>query len=64
MLFKIVLLIVILIIVYIIFFKRKSNTNNKSLKDTQECTKCKTFVTHEDAIVKNDKIFCSVECLA
>ena len=63
MLYKIILLIVVIAVVYVMFFKRKLEDKSKNLEDTQECTECKTYVTQEDSILKNNKVYCSAECL-
>ena len=69
---KLVAVLVVLFLIYLVFFKKdrekeiKKNPKNKeSLNEEimQECPKCKTFVSKDEAILSNGKYFCSKECL-
>jgi len=70
MLIKAILLAGILFVIYTMFFKKKpSNKSYKSTKDNAiksdvmlECTKCETFVSEDEAIVKDGKFYCSKKC--
>ena len=63
MLFKIGSLVVVIFVVYILFFKRKTSKLSKDMEETSECLTCKTFVTKEDAITKNNNTYCCIECI-
>jgi len=66
---KILLLALVLFVVYIVFFKKSREKDIKKKKydeitDTmEECPKCGTYVSKDDAILRNGKYFCSKECL-
>ena len=72
MLVKFLMLIIIFFIIYIVFFKKsapknvtkRKNSNKKtpSGEIMMECEKCHTFVSENDAIIKDGKFYCSVEC--
>jgi len=72
MLMKALLLGVIFFIIYTIFFKKsaKEQTINrkKNKKETQkgdimvECVECETFVSEDEAIIKDGKFYCSKKC--
>ncbi len=72
MLFKFLLLVGIFFAIYIIFFKRSkkevSNERKKKSKSTpkgdimMECEKCETFVSEDEAIIKDGKFYCSKQC--
>jgi len=67
--FKLIIFGVVVYVIYLLFFKNKgiTSTKGKSLKkddsDTMvECSKCSTFVSAKEAIVKDGKFYCSKEC--
>jgi len=67
--FKLIIFGVVLYVIYLLFFKNKgiTSTTTKSFKkddsDTMvECSKCSTFVSAKEAIVKDGKFYCSKEC--
>lgn len=73
MLLKILALIGVLLFVYILFFKKplpkeetkkEKKPNNRKLKsDTMiECAKCDTFVSEDEAIIKDGAFYCSKSC--
>lgn len=65
--FKIVLFIVIIYLCYVVFVKKRQKiTDNKpeKVENMIECKKCSTFVSIDDAIVKDGEYFCSKECLS
>ncbi len=70
MLMKILLLAVVIFGIYYFFIKQKPIKNIKKetpKKDIDEdimveCTKCKTYVSNKEAIIKNGKYYCSKEC--
>lgn len=63
--FKSVLVIIIVIVMLIIArtvlqrLKKPAPKNAISSKDTVQCLQCKTYITHDDAVFKGDKAFCS-----
>lgn len=68
MLLKILGFIAVVVLIYIFFFKNKrkvdieesSKKEQKNEGDTMvECKKCTTFVSHDDAIIKDGCFFCS-----
>lgn len=72
MIFKILAVLAVLFLVYIVFFKKnreaglknKRDDKYKEITDTlEECPKCGTFVSKDEAILSNGKYFCSRECL-
>lgn len=72
MLMKGLLLVVILFVIYIMFFKKSNKVENakrkKSKKPIQkgdvmmECQECETFVSEDEAIIKDGKFYCSKKC--
>lgn len=72
MLLKILGFIAVVVLIYIFFFKnkRKADIEESSKKEQKklegdtmvECKKCTTFVSHDDAIIKDGCFFCSKEC--
>ncbi len=71
MLLKLLGFIVVVFLIYIFFFKNKrkdeiekSKNDSKKLEgDTMvECKQCATFVSHNEAIIKDGCFFCSKEC--
>lgn len=71
MLLKIIGFIAILFLIYIFFFKNKrkeeiakqsSETKKLEGETMVECQHCATFVSHNDAIIKDGSFFCSKEC--
>ncbi|AFL67739.1 PP0621 family protein [Sulfurospirillum barnesii] len=71
MLFKIAILLGVLFLIYLFFFKnrrqedvKKSTTHTKVLEGETmvECQKCSTFVSHNEAIIKDGQFYCSKEC--
>lgn len=55
--------------IYLLFFRKNTANKNKS-KDSKtlydsvmlECEQCGTYVSSEEAIIKNGKYYCSKEC--
>ena len=71
MLLKILGFCVVVFLIYIFFFKNKrkadideSRKEHKKLEgDTMvECKQCATFVSHNEAIIKDGSFFCCKEC--
>lgn len=72
MLMKGLILVAILFVIYIAFFKKSNNRNNESKRKNKkpelkgdimmECQECGTFVSEDDAIIKDGKFYCSKEC--
>jgi len=71
MLFKFLILAVIFFLIYTMLFKKskkemphkKRNGKKKVSGDIMlECTKCETFVSEDEAILKDGKFYCSKEC--
>ena len=68
MIFKFLIFAVIMFIIYTLFFKKsapKKSTKRKSEDDGEimvECCECSTFVSKDEAIIKNGKFYCSKEC--
>lgn len=70
MLLKIALFVAVLFLIYIFFFKnsKKGEMNKKSSKKVLEgetmveCKACSTFISHNEAIIKDGQFFCSKEC--
>ncbi|WP_200762644.1 PP0621 family protein [Nitrosophilus alvini] len=71
MIMKILLLLVVLAAVYFIFFKKKTpQTQNMSKEKKRnvdeeimiECSKCGTYVSSKEAVIKDGRFFCSKEC--
>lgn len=61
---KILFTALVLVAIYFIFFKKpKVTKQNKELEDMVECEKCGVFTSVEEALHKNDKYYCSKECL-
>ena len=68
MIFKFLIFAVIMFIIYTLFFK-KSEQKQKPAKKREEdgevmveCSKCSTFVSKDEAIIKNGQFYCSKEC--
>lgn len=72
MLMKGLLLVGILFIIYIAFFKKSNKVENVSRKKSKkavpkgdvmmECEKCETFVSEDEAVIKDGKFYCSKKC--
>ncbi|MDR2080954.1 MAG: hypothetical protein LBP54_03585 [Campylobacteraceae bacterium] len=58
---KIIILLIAVIAVYLLFFKPK-NRMVESAELMVECSKCKTFVSAKEALMKDGRYFCR-ECL-
>ncbi len=60
--------VVVMFIIYTLFFKKskpKVKSNNKDIDEGEimmECKECGTFVSKDEAIIKNGKFYCSKEC--
>jgi uncharacterized protein len=69
---KALLLGAIFYVIYIMFFKKSAKkqpqNRKKSKKDTPkgdimvECVECETFVSEDEAIIKDGKFYCSKKC--
>lgn len=72
MLMKALALVAIFFIIYIMFFKkpnkelqadRKKNKKTTPKGDVMmECEECETFVSEDEAIIKDGKFYCSKKC--
>jgi len=72
MLMKALLLAGIFFVIYIMFFKRSNKNINETKKKSKksapkgdimmECAKCETFVSEDEAIIKDGKFYCSKNC--
>ena len=68
---KLLLLAAVIGIVYFLFFKEKSiavtkpkaSNAPKDSEDTVECSKCGVFVAVSEALIKEGRYYCSIECL-
>ena len=60
MLFKILLLVAVVAAVYYFFIKKKPLP--KESETMVECSKCGTFVSNKEAIIKDGRYYCSKEC--
>jgi uncharacterized protein len=69
-----IVVIVLIAVVYFIFIKKrpavkqnkKDSTNNKEKEqsnDMTECAECGIYCEIDDAILSNNKYYCSQECL-
>jgi len=60
---------VLIVLVYFLFIKKKSlpteNKKNDKLNDDDmvECEKCGTYITLNEALLKEGQYYCSDECL-
>ena len=70
MILKLLLIIAVISIVYFMFIKKKpiQNTTTKSdekleTNDMVECATCGTYAEIHDAIISNNKYYCSSECV-
>lgn len=58
--------------IYFIFFKPKKakeyKTNESNSEDNLvemvECAQCKAYISNNDAIIKDNKYYCSIDCLS
>jgi len=71
MLIKALVLAAIFFIIYIMFFKKPDievQTKRKKKKPAlkgdimMECEKCGTFISEDEAIIKDGKFYCSKKC--
>ena len=72
MLMKALLLAGIFFVIYIMFFKKSNKEvqqeRKKKKKDVprgdvmMECEECETFVSEDEAIIKDGKFYCSKKC--
>ncbi|MCD4668181.1 MAG: hypothetical protein K8R44_06300 [Sulfurimonas sp.] len=73
MILKVLLVIVVIAVVYFMFIKKKplKNSANKKHKkseepqvnDMVECCACGTYTELQEAILSNNKYYCSEECV-
>jgi uncharacterized protein len=61
--FKLIIFIIVIFICYFIFFKKDSKSSKKEIESLVECKKCQTFISVDDAILKDGEYFCSKECM-
>lgn len=57
--------------IYLIFFRPKKIKENKEKNESEdnllemiECTQCKAYVSKKEAILKDNKCYCSPKCLS
>ncbi|HIP31116.1 MAG TPA: Prokaryotic metallothionein [Sulfurospirillum arcachonense] len=72
MLIKALALAAVFFVIYIMFFKKSNkevqSNRKKSKKQApkgdvmMECEKCETFVSEDEAIIKDGKFYCSKKC--
>ncbi|WP_263832060.1 PP0621 family protein [Sulfurospirillum oryzae] len=70
MLLKIALFAVVVFLVYIFFFKNNRKEEIQKSASTKvlegetmvECQACSTFISHNEAIIKDGHFYCSKEC--
>lgn len=70
MLVKIALFVAVIVLIYIFFFKNSRKEEIKQKRSTKvlegetmvECNACSTFISHQEAIIKDGLFFCSKEC--
>ncbi len=72
MLIKALALAAVFLVIYIMFFKRskeevqhkRKRSKNQAPKGDvmMECEKCETFVSEDEAIIKDGKFYCSKQC--
>lgn len=72
MLMKALALIAIFFMIYIMFFKKSNKNVNVDKKKSKksipkgdimiECEKCGTFVSEDEALIKDGKFYCSKNC--
>lgn len=70
MILKLLLIIGVISIVYFMFIKKKPIQNNTTKNDDKletndmvECAACGTYAEISDAIISNNKYYCSNECV-
>ena len=69
MLVKIALFALVIFLVYVFFFKNKRKEEIDAQKKNAlegetmvECHECSTFISHQEAIIKDGHYYCSKEC--
>ena len=66
MILKILLFAIVVGAVYLFFIKERTASEPSSKKEDEEvmveCSKCKTFISTKEAIIKDGKYYCSKEC--
>jgi len=62
---ELVVIAIVIVAVYYIFFRKttKKNIKNENESEMIECTKCKMYISKDEAIVSNGRYYCSKECL-
>lgn len=70
MILKLLLIIGVILIVYFMFIKKKPIQNNSKrtnekleTNDMVKCEECGTYAEVSDAIISNNKYYCSTECI-
>jgi uncharacterized protein len=63
MIFKLLTFLIIIFIIYLTFFRKTRVKNKEDIDTMYECSKCKTYITKDEAILSNGKYYCSKECL-
>jgi uncharacterized protein len=62
---KLLLLAVVGYVIYFFFFKNGGFSKKIDKEDSEtmvECTKCKTYISVSETIIKDGKYYCSEEC--
>jgi uncharacterized protein len=66
MILKLIILAGLIYGVYYFFFKKpilgKNSSSNMPSDTVVECVECSTYVSTEEAIIKDGKYYCSKEC--
>ena len=65
MIMKLLLLAAVGYTIYFLFFKKGGLSYKKDSEDSEtmvECAACETYISVNDAIVKEGKYYCSKEC--
>jgi len=72
MLIKVLALAAIFFVIYVIFFKKSNSEMQSNRKKNKkqipkgdimmECKECKTFVSEDEAIIKDGEFYCSKKC--
>ena len=66
---KLVIFVAVIAVIYYVFFRKKKPSGNNGSQPTEkdgeimvECTQCGTFVSADEAIIKEGRYYCSKAC--
>ena len=59
---RVLFILIILFLVFYVVLRLKKTFNKSQINEAKPCRICGSYVLKNEAIVKNDKTYCSIEC--